>query len=649
MSMNRERQGSVILLVLCLVAVMGIILAGFLAVSNQSMKLANRAHLKDVSLKLAELGLERSLDAFANGTFSSWGVSGSTAKTSISISGSRYAATGITAEVNIRVDNFDFFQRDAVWNGATEYRKGELVKHTFFGTRWYYSKNDVSGGSGPSFDSTNWALVSTAHPPTCNWTSGVTYNPGDFVLRSSRWYRNIRKSVSNAPPNATYWSDAPLARYQWSAGSYRQNDIVYHRGVWYRCNTAHPNGTPPPDNYWDSAATTTWNVATMYSVNAYVSYGSVWYRCVTANSGRSPTNSTYWTAMAPVVYSEGVVTMANGNKIRTQLRIVVEPISPFSNAIAATGPVSFSAGGTVDSYDSAKGLYHPSSNVGDSSIIASKNTSSAAIILTSTQVKGYIAAPPTSSAPYAPWYSVSASAAVTQSNGSVSSPHPIAPNIDRGRTSKSPFIPKPTIITPQTDTAIDLPTLPDSLTLGDASDITWRTYRYSAGDLTLTSGYNYTINGPVRIIVTGNLTFSGNSSMVITSNATAKLELYVGGVLSMSSTGNDGIKNLTQRPRNLIIYISGSGSESSIENNYSTISPFYGAVYAANAGADLKIGGTNQPFYGAFSVGSLTVLNSPEIHHDTALRYLTYPGTQASYGFLDWLELTEPSEQITFP
>jgi hypothetical protein len=639
------QRGSLILLVLCLLAVLGIALGSFLAVSNQAMKLSNRSYMKDVSLKLAEMGLERSLSAFANGTFGSWTVTGTTAKLTFNISSSHYANSGITANVYLRVDNYDFFVRDAVWNASTNYRVDQYV---LYAGNWYRCNtahsNQTPGGA-------NWNNASGSTPAAWNTS---TYNIGDIVYRNTAWYRCIQANTNQAPPNTTYWSTAPALPYQWSSGAYNLNDIIFDRGTWYRCIQAHTTSQPPPDTtYWSSASTTTWSSVTTYNVNDYVSYGGVWYRCTASNTNQTPNNASYWTSTAPVIYAEGEVTLPSGEKIITQIRALVSPAALFPNAAAATTSLVFSSGGYVDSYDSSRGTtgsnnYGSTSspysggspNLGDSAVLAGGNTASTAVTVTTTQVRGYLAAPSSTTAPYAARYSVGASAIVRNIAGTIASPHPTAASVDLERISRSPNIPDFDILTPNSTTYTALPA---SGSLGTSTDTTWQTYVYT-GNLNITDSRTYTVNGPVRIVVTGyyyqNLT-SGVASIIIANNSTAKLEMYIGGDIALYG---GGIDNRTRIPKNLVIY----ATTNSTAPDFNNTTNFYGLIYFSHNSSKFTV--LNSPtFYGAVSGNNVTFSGSPNLHYDTSLRYTSIPGAEQAYNLTEWRELTDPREMIDLP
>lgn len=630
----KNTAGSITLVALSCVAVLGIALASYLALSNSSMKLSNRAYAQDVSRHLAEMGLERALRSFNYNTFSSWTISGSTASQSFTIASSQYGTSGITTTVNLRVDNYDAFIKDAVWNSTTNYRVDQFVLHS--GT-WYRCNTAHKNQTPPG---ANWNTASGS--ATATWNSSA-YNIGDIVYRTTSWYRCIQSNTNQAPPNATYWSTAPLLPLNWTSGAYELNDIVYDRGTWYRCILAHATSQQPPNaTYWASAATSNWDSASTYSINDYVSFGGVWYRCIQSHSNKTPNDAAFWATNAPVIYAEGVATLPDGTStVKTQLRAVVAPAPLFPNAAAAASTLLFSSGGTVDSYDSSLGSYG-SQTPGASAVLAGGNTASTAVTLTSTNVKGYLAAPAASTSPYAPRFSVGASARLTNAAGAVSLPHATAANVDLNRISRSPYIPKFDILTPNT-TGVNATALPGSGTLGSNTDTAWRTYILS-GNLNITDSRTYTIDGPVRIVVSGyyyqNLS-GGPAQIIVSNNSRARLEMYIGGDIAIY--GN-GIDNQTRDPSRLAIY----ATTSSTAPDLNTGTDFYGVIYFTNTSSRFTVLG-NRTFYGALSANNLTFSGSPIIHYDTKLRYTSFSGTDNPYIFSEVRELTSASERVTLP
>ena len=149
-------------MVLCLLAVLGIALASYLSVSNQSMKLSNRSFQTGVSEQLAEMGMEEALRAFntnnwndwtANGTSTDWTLSGTTASCTITLPNTKYGSSGVIGTVSIRVDNYNANQLDSAWNSSANYRADNLVSYT--DGQWYRS-NNIQSNKTPSASSGYW-------------------------------------------------------------------------------------------------------------------------------------------------------------------------------------------------------------------------------------------------------------------------------------------------------------------------------------------------------------------------------------------------------------------------------------------------------------------------------------------------------------
>ncbi len=643
---RHSQKGSLILLVMCLLAVLGIALAGYLAVSNQSMQFSNRAYATDVSRHLAEMGLERALRSFQASTFNVWTLSGNTAKQTLTISSSpslptSYGSSGIVPTVNIRVDNYRATTKAVLWSALTTYAINDYV--------WYQGV---------------WYICKSA-PPT-----------------------------NQDPSNTTYWTAAPAP---WSSiANYRPGNIAILGGNAYRCIVANVNMTPPNSTYWTSYAASTWSSATTYSVDDVVFRGGVSYRCVSGSIANSPPNTTYWLS-APVIYSEGVATLPDsaGTTIKTQLRALVEPAALFPNALGATTLVTLSSTGTVDSYNqpltaayNAGTTYLPgdvtrsgsthyrciatstgnappnasfwtSTLLGYSAVIAGGNTGGTAVSVTSAVMGGYIAAPPSSTTylPQANFGSGSTVPSLTNSDGSVTSAHATATKIDLTRISRSPYIPQFDIqsVTGAGNLPNGTTILSDNATtLGTAGASTPAIYNITGttdggstrAGLYLDDGADtLTIDGPVILNVTGTLT-TNNGRIVI--STTGSLEVYFSGTLYVGRNSTTGIQNLTLNPKKCILV--GTSAVNTVGTHYYwSTDPFYGTIYMPNAYVSLW---NNVVIYGAVSAKNFIAPNSGAIvHYDTSLRTAGAVGTfiDAPYLISEWRELTDPAEKVTMP
>ena len=648
---------------MCLLAVLGIALAGYLAVSNQSMKFSNRSYAADVSRHLAAMGLEQALGSFTSNTFSGgWTLSGNTAKKTLTTFSSphvptTYGNSGITPSVNIRVDNY---------------------------------RNTVS----------NKAVA---------WSAFTTYAANDYVWYQGVWYLCKTAPTVGSVPSSANWTAAPAP---WNGrANYQSDNIVIFGNSAYRCAAANVNQTPPNGTYWtsQSPAASTWSSATTYNINDVVFSGGVSYRCINSSTNNTPPNTTFWVSI-PVIYSEGVATLNDsaGTTIKTQLRAYVAPAPLFPNALAATTLVTLSSTGTVDSYNSPLATWSaaqpyssgdvvrigttyyrctaPNTNqtppsaswttttpLGYSAVIAGGSTSSTAVTVVSAVIGGYVAAPSSTTSPYASncyaGFSPGATTpSLTNSDGSVTSPHGSAAKVDLTRISRSPYIPQFDIQSISTGTnlpaaySISGPstTLIDgAVILGTAGgpvviyNIT-ATHDNPSGinypglDL-YNSGQNLTINGPVILNVTGLFRLAQG---IITIANGGSLEVYFTGLLDVGnpSYASAGIFNNTNDPSKMLIV--GTSSTNTVDNHYvRTKNPLSAVIYMPNAYLTMKNGGYTNQLFGAFSASNIKFTNAVNFRYDTALRTAGAIGTfiDAPYSIIEWRELTDPAEKAVLP
>lgn len=346
---NSER-GSLLLVVLCLLIVLGIGLATFLALSNQAMKLSNRSFQISASNHLAESGLETALLALNTNDWSAWtnasgGALASTdtrAYRTITFANTKYGRSGMVGSIKLRVDNYNINLLNSVWTTSTAYRVGDLVGDAGV---WYRCiKAHISGNSTRPVNWNYWIPEGIDY----QWLSSKTYAADDLVVRNEVWYRckATASGAANGPPNNTYWqrlesvyTTAPGWPYvsssgqealvistgsggaftrlvwqnstwgynygwRWRSTSYAFGDVVYYDGIWYRCVTPHTNNgswTYSVTNgtaYWvrvDSSSS--WGSSATYNIGdvVYHSATSSWYRCIRKNSGQTPSSSSaYW-------------------------------------------------------------------------------------------------------------------------------------------------------------------------------------------------------------------------------------------------------------------------------------------------------------------------------------------------------------------
>lgn len=565
-------------------------------------------------------------------------------------------------------------------NTGMAYQFNDLVCYNNIWYR-YISATPTSAGSSysnPGSDSARW----TPQANMWAWNSGgLIYQQGDAVSSGGQWYRCLRShtsSTSLTTTNATYWVNTPRYVPEWSsARQYSQNDAVRHNGVWYlSLQNSNINQNPATDSdnsHWIGANTTnasyTWNSTTSYSVGAYRCYGGLWYRCSSAHTNKSPNDSGFWTATwsnswgvstgATVVYAEAAINLTGSPAQVSQLRALVAPAPLFPNAVAAATTISANSGGTVDSYDSTLGTY--ASQVGTatnySAVVAAQGTTFPAISLSSTTVKGYLAAPPASTSPFAPMYSVGGSASV---KGLTS---PASPNADLTRVSRSPSIPlfdtlplnssggggglAATWASVPKGTAL---ALASTINLGKPGATTPSRYHYN-GNLTLGGTATVTtinINGPVILFINGDLTLNGGPNGVININGPGSAEIHVADSLNVT-VGSDGIKNFTLDPKKLILICDTAASSSQYYSDGGY--PLYGTIYApyTTNSSGLYNDNSNVDIYGAISANEITYSGANlNVHYDTSLRHATFGGVDQPWAVTQWRELPA-TERASMP
>ncbi len=621
---HRSPEGSVVLVALSCVTVLGIAMVSFLAVSNQAMKLSHRTYAKAVSKQLAEMGLERALRSFNANSFGSWTrPDATTATLTLTIPSSRYGNSGITAAVKIRVDHYRDTRKTTPWSVLTTYAVNDFV--------WYQGV---------------WYLCTSAPP------------------------------LNQAPSDTAYWKSAPAL---WSPfANYRIGNIVLSGGIAYRCLADHINQNPP-NAYWTGASVATWDAITSFNANDVVVFGGTRYRCISAHTNQLPPNTAYWLS-APVIYAEGVATLPDrgSTTLKTQLQAFFAPAALFPNAAGATTLTNLSStlDGVVDSYNSVLGASPPpgtagtwdqqtapfsaaSPNIGSSAVLAGGNTTGTAVAISNTRVRGYVAAPSTTTSPFAPLWSSGTAGIVTDKAKAVT-PIP-ATKIDLTRVSRSPYIPQFDIQPVSADkwNLINVLSSPSELSgtndLPRGSDLPssdGKYYYYTNGSLYLDNNDTLNIKASVVIDIrptsNADLYIQGSGKIVIANNPTACLEIHFGDELFVGSNSGGGIDNLTKDPKRCLLLGTSTYNSSSYHYYWSNL-PYYGVIYMPNAYLHLWNSGYNEPIFGALSARNIYFNHSVNLHYDTSLRTAVISGVDAPYEISEWRELSDASERVTLP
>lgn len=144
-----------------------------------------------------------------------------------------------------------------------------------------------------------------------------------------------------------------------------------------------------------------------------------------------------------------------------------------------------------------------------------------------------------------------------------------------------------------------------AVTFKDGTTLTTGTYRVSSIDLT--GRGKGTINGNVTLYVTGSVSLSGNSQIVIVPGGS--LTIYLSGSLAVSG---GSIVNQMLDPHSLAIY----GTSTCTSAKYSGNSALYGAIYAPAARTSIS-GGVN--VCGSVTGRSVAISGGSAVHYDVSL------------------------------
>jgi hypothetical protein len=368
------------------------------------------------------------------------------------------------------------------------------------------------------------------------------------------------------------------------------------------------------------------------------------------------------TSGAPTITSEAVIHLAQGAVVKKQLRLTARTANLFLPPFTAITNMKLN-GGEIDSYDMTRGHYttaprefdttvaSPTVQIGDVTIGSPANIyGNVSVGFSSSQsqtfinsIKGELVGPSTTSG--AP--------GVVTSGGNL---------IDTNRISYdfSQDFPVPQV---PTDAAYAM-TLPAAdangyIVIGDNSATpTTRVYRLN--DITLKTGETLMIVGPVKLVVSGNISISGQAAIVLLTEDTtistkksstlysgstaADAEIYAHGSISLSGHGTAvGLDVQATDPARLRVYGTNPSTQSiSIGGNGN----LGAAVYAPKAEITFNGGGSSGYFAGAVVGDRITVNgNGYRIRFPEQLADVSNGST---YQVTKWAELTNRSDWYAF-
>lgn len=292
--------------------------------------------------------------------------------------------------------------------------------------------------------------------------------------------------------------------------------------------------------------------------------------------------------------------LADGSIQVRELTANIEPLTPVHHALVAQKTVRLRREGVIDSYKSSLGTYS-AKTAGYDAVIAGKS-----INVSRAEVHGYAAA----SGNAEPTFGSKASLLGPTTSAKV--------KVDPTRIVATPFQPRLQTVVP---TGAGTLVTSAMTTLGTAGGTVARIYY--ADTLDLRNDRELTIVGPVRLVVSGNLSLSDRARIVV--QAAARLELHVGG---NTTIGGRGIVNESLKPANVALLVE---EDATRDVTFASAAPLYGVVYAPNA--DFQTLGADREIYGAILARSITFDDRTSLHFDTDVRAAYFDGIETAYVF----------------
>ena len=329
------------------------------------------------------------------------------------------------------------------------------------------------------------------------------------------------------------------------------------------------------------------------------------------------------TSLNPIITATGVISIPNQRPLLKQIRVSGIKRHLWGNGLVAKGSLTFSGNAAVDGYNSSLGVYNASTNRSDQATIATASTALDPITIGSNaSIYGYVA--------------TGADDPVVGSGGKIygaTTPNGVTVDSSRIRHDFTANLPDATA---PTTTAVTLAAISATIVLpriGDTPGANGR-YLYTTTSVNLLGHDLVSVLGPVDLIVTGNVSTSGNASMTVggVGATSPSLNLYTPGTISM---GGNGMVNATNVPANSTIW----GTAPSSTTQTITISgngSYTGTIYAPNANVSLSGSGDSS---GAVISKTATIGGNGQFHYDTQLASLSAT-MDTSFRVTTWCELT---------
>lgn len=329
-------------------------------------------------------------------------------------------------------------------------------------------------------------------------------------------------------------------------------------------------------------------------------------------------------SLSPIVIATGVVTIPNQPRIVKQLRVAGVKRHLWTNGVVSRGTLTFSGSAAIDSYDSTVGPWNSATNRSDRVTVASASTALDPVVVgSSASIYGYVA-------------TTGADPVVGAGGMIYGATTPSGTTVDTSRIRKDFTSNFPEVTAPSTGTPVSLSAVSSTLTLprsGDTAGSNGR-YTYTTTSVSLGGSNELRIRGPVDLIVTGDVSFSGNSALAVGdggTSATASFNLYTSGTISL---GGNGMINYTDNPSKSTFWGTAASPATqtvSITGNNS----FTGTIYAPNATITLTGSGDTS---GSVIGSSVTVGGNGRFHYDSRLAEVEAT-LDTSFRISAWCEL----------
>ena len=143
------------------------------------------------------------------------------------------------------------------WTGGVDYNKDDVVRYggaTYVCVRQHTSSSFVNdqaylANPGDTDPSPAWLKMTDGYAFRADWSSSVTYAPGDVVLYGGLLYLCLEGHISSFTfiDNAAKWTEYTVAfswTNDWQSGTrYGIGDVVKYNGYIYRCIAEHTSDT----------------------------------------------------------------------------------------------------------------------------------------------------------------------------------------------------------------------------------------------------------------------------------------------------------------------------------------------------------------------------------------------------------------------